>query len=102
MAVMLRSLRIPSRIVNGFRGGEFNDVTGSYIIRARGTRTPGWKPTSPAMAQSTSIQPPRLPFLLSMAGDGLCCTWMLPASSGVSGSSITTSSIRSTLRPKSR
>ncbi|MCI0356261.1 MAG: DUF3488 and transglutaminase-like domain-containing protein [Acidobacteria bacterium] len=35
MAVMLRTLNIPSRIVNGFRGGEFNDVTGSYIVRAR-------------------------------------------------------------------
>jgi len=35
MAVMLRSIGIPSRIVNGFRTGEYNDVTGSYIIRAR-------------------------------------------------------------------
>ncbi len=35
MAVMLRTLNIPARIVNGFRGGEFNDVTGSYIVRAR-------------------------------------------------------------------
>lgn len=35
MAVMLRTLGIPSRIVNGFRGGEFNDLTGSYIVRAR-------------------------------------------------------------------
>jgi transglutaminase-like putative cysteine protease len=34
MAVMLRSLRIPSRIVTGFRGGEFNDLTGQYVIRA--------------------------------------------------------------------
>jgi hypothetical protein len=35
MAVMLRSIGIPSRIVNGFRNGEFNDVSGSYIVRAR-------------------------------------------------------------------
>ncbi len=35
MAVMLRTLGIPARIVNGFRGGEYNDVTGSYIVRAR-------------------------------------------------------------------
>jgi protein-glutamine gamma-glutamyltransferase len=34
MAVMLRSLGIPSRIVTGFRGGEFNDLTGQYVIRA--------------------------------------------------------------------
>jgi hypothetical protein len=35
MAIMLRTQGIPSRIVNGFRGGEFNDLTGSYVIRAR-------------------------------------------------------------------
>jgi len=34
MAVMLRSLRIPSRIVTGFRGGEFNDLTDQYVVRA--------------------------------------------------------------------
>lgn len=34
MAVMLRSLRIPSRIVTGFRGGQFNDLTGQYVVRA--------------------------------------------------------------------
>jgi len=34
MAVMLRSLGIPSRIVNGFRTGEFNDLTSEYIVRA--------------------------------------------------------------------
>ncbi len=35
MAVMLRSIGIPSRVVNGFRTGEFNDVTGQYVVRAR-------------------------------------------------------------------
>ena len=34
MAVMLRSLGIPSRIVTGFHGGEFNDLTGQYVVRA--------------------------------------------------------------------
>jgi hypothetical protein len=34
MVVMLRTIGIPSRVVNGFRGGDYNDVTGSYIIRA--------------------------------------------------------------------
>ena len=34
MVLMLRTIGIPSRVVNGFRGGEYNDVTGSYIIRA--------------------------------------------------------------------
>ncbi|HEV8525753.1 MAG TPA: DUF3488 and transglutaminase-like domain-containing protein [Terriglobales bacterium] len=35
MTIMLRTLGIPARIVNGFSGGEFNSVTGSYIVRAR-------------------------------------------------------------------
>lgn len=35
MAVMLRTLGIPTRIVNGFRGGEYNDLTNSYIIRQK-------------------------------------------------------------------
>lgn len=34
MAVMLRSIGIPSRLVNGFSGGELNDLTGQYVIRA--------------------------------------------------------------------
>ena len=32
MAVMLRTLGIPSRVVNGFRSDEFNDLTGNYIV----------------------------------------------------------------------
>jgi len=34
MAVMVRTLGIPSRIVTGFRTGEFNDLTGQYVVRA--------------------------------------------------------------------
>ncbi|HXM68319.1 MAG TPA: transglutaminaseTgpA domain-containing protein [Candidatus Acidoferrum sp.] len=35
MAVMLRTLGIPSRVVNGFRSDEFNDLTANYVVRAR-------------------------------------------------------------------
>jgi protein-glutamine gamma-glutamyltransferase len=35
MAVMLRTLGIPSRVVNGFRTDEYNDLTGNYVVRAR-------------------------------------------------------------------
>jgi transglutaminase-like putative cysteine protease len=34
MAVMLRSLHIPARLVTGFRTGEFNDLTDRYVVRA--------------------------------------------------------------------
>jgi protein-glutamine gamma-glutamyltransferase len=33
MAIMLRTLGIPSRVVNGFRSGEFNDLTSQYLVR---------------------------------------------------------------------
>jgi hypothetical protein len=35
MAVMLRTLHIPSRVVNGFTNSDFNDLTGNYVVRAR-------------------------------------------------------------------
>jgi protein-glutamine gamma-glutamyltransferase len=34
MAIMLRAVGIPSRVVNGFRTGEFNDLTSQYLVRA--------------------------------------------------------------------
>ncbi|GAC1429328.1 MAG: hypothetical protein NVS1B11_14740 [Terriglobales bacterium] len=34
MAVMLRTLKIPSRVVNGFRSGEFNDISAQYVVRS--------------------------------------------------------------------
>jgi protein-glutamine gamma-glutamyltransferase len=34
MAVLLRIVGIPSRVVNGFQTGEFNDVSAEYIVRA--------------------------------------------------------------------
>jgi transglutaminase-like putative cysteine protease len=35
MALMLRIVGIPSRVVTGFRTDEFNDLTGSYVVRAK-------------------------------------------------------------------
>ncbi len=34
MAVMLRTIGVPSREVNGFLPGEYNDLAGDYIVRA--------------------------------------------------------------------
>ena len=66
MAVMLRTLGIPTRVVTGFRGGEYNDLTGSYIIRGRDAHAwvevffpnQGWvtfDPTAYAPAQGPSF-----------------------------------------------
>ncbi|HEV2859820.1 MAG TPA: DUF3488 and transglutaminase-like domain-containing protein [Pyrinomonadaceae bacterium] len=33
MAVMLRSLRVPARVVNGFQTGEYNPAADAYVVR---------------------------------------------------------------------
>lgn len=33
MAVMLRSIGIPARVVNGFQMGEYNDISGLWVVR---------------------------------------------------------------------
>jgi len=35
MAVMLRTIGIPSRVITGFRGAQFNQLNSTYIVRAR-------------------------------------------------------------------
>ncbi len=66
MAIMLRTLGIPTRVATGFRVGEFNDLTGSYIVRARDAHAwvevffpnQGWTtfdPTAYAVVANTSV-----------------------------------------------
>jgi len=66
MAVMLRTLGIPSREVNGFLPGEFNDLAGDYIVRASDAHSwveayfpgSGWvtfDPTPPSNASDDGI-----------------------------------------------
>ena len=33
MAIMLRVVGVPTRMVNGFLAGEYNAIAGSYIVR---------------------------------------------------------------------
>ena len=66
MAVMVRSLGIPARYINGFLPGEFNSVGGDYVIRASDAHSwvevyfPGYgwitfDPTPGAPAQPMSL-----------------------------------------------
>ncbi len=66
MAVMLRSLGIPTRLVNGFLQGSFNDLSGQYTVRASDAHTwvevyfptYGWvsfDPTPPAGRSSQAL-----------------------------------------------
>jgi hypothetical protein len=60
MVVMLRAVGIPSRIVNGFRAGEYNDVGSNYIIRGKDAHSwveayifeKGWQPYDPTPAST--------------------------------------------------
>jgi protein-glutamine gamma-glutamyltransferase len=62
MAVMLRTQGIPSRVITGFRGGEFNNLTGDYIVRASDAHSwveayfpgQGWASFDPTPADTTA------------------------------------------------
>ncbi len=74
MTVMLRSLGIPSRIVNGFLPGEYNDITQQYVVRGRDAHTwvevffpnQGWITFDPTPAAGT----------ISSMGWGRFSQWM--------------------------
>ena len=61
MTVMLRTLGIPTRMVNGFLPGEFNDISELYVVRTSDAHswveayfpTLGWIPFDPTPAAGT-------------------------------------------------
>jgi transglutaminase-like putative cysteine protease len=99
MAIMLRTLGIPSREVNGFLPGEYNDVAGDYIVRASDAHSwveayfpgSGWvtfDPTPPGAEDATGLFS-RLAMSIGFS------------STGTSGSLTTISRIRSNWRETS-
>jgi hypothetical protein len=87
MAVMLRSLRIPARVVTGFQSGIYNPVSGWYIVRASDAHSwveaylprRGWTtldPTPPAADQSSASVWARFGFYLD-AADTFWQEWVL-------------------------
>jgi len=81
MAVMLRSLGVPSRVVNGFSGGEFNDVSSQYVIRASEAHSwveayvpgEGWVEFDPTPAGGALTETHSNRFMLYM--DALASFW---------------------------
>lgn len=80
MAIMLRTLQIPSRVVNGFRGAQFNDLTSSYIVRASEAHTwvevyfpgYGWStfdPTPPDPGSTSILRNSRMGLYLDAVGE---------------------------------
>jgi transglutaminase-like putative cysteine protease len=80
MAVMLRTLGIPSRVIAGFQSGVFNPVTASQIVRASDAHSwveawiagKGWTTYDPTPADPRASAPGlagRISFLLDAAGE---------------------------------
>jgi len=63
MAVLLRTVGIPSRVVTGFRGAQYNQVNSTYIVRARDAHSwveayipgAGWTTFDPTPAGSAPV-----------------------------------------------
>jgi len=81
MAIMLRTVGIPSRVVNGFSGGEFNDLTSQYVIRASDAHSwveayipgEGWMEFDPTPSSGVQIQTQWKRFMLYM--DAISSFW---------------------------
>ena len=64
MAVMLRHLQIPSRLVTGFTAGEWSPLTGSWLVRQSDAHSwveawiagRGWTPFDPTPSQAGTLQ----------------------------------------------
>jgi transglutaminase-like putative cysteine protease len=62
MVVLLRMLQVPCRIVNGFQGGEYNEVGEDYIVRGSNAHSwvevfltgKGWTPYDPTPASTAN------------------------------------------------
>jgi hypothetical protein len=87
MAVMLRTLGVPSRVATGFQGGYFNDVSDLYVLRASDAHAwveawidgRGWvtfDPTPPASAAHTVGLGERVNMYLD-AADSLWSQWVV-------------------------
>lgn len=63
MAVLLRTVGIPTRVITGFRGAQFNQVNSTYIIRARDAHSwieayipgAGWTTFDPTPASDAPV-----------------------------------------------
>ena len=81
MAIMLRTLGIGSRVVNGFAGSEFNDLTSEYVVRASDAHSwveayipgEGWMEFDPTPSGEGQFHSPWDRFLLYV--DALSSFW---------------------------
>ena len=91
MAVMLRTLGIPSRVVTGFQSGIYNPISGSQLIRTSDAHSwvEAWLPRS-RLDHVRSHAARSEPAHASPPGRGWASTPTRPTSSGRTGCSTTT------------
>ncbi len=83
MVVLLRNLGVPSRIVNGFRGGDYNEIAGDLVVRARMAHSwvevfipdSGWSSFDPTPAAIEGSQQTRLFKTFNNCLDALDLFW---------------------------
>ncbi len=82
MAVMLRSLGIPSRLINGFRTGEYNSIGGNWTVRCYDAHSwveayfapYGWMEFDPTPPEPARSKPAAIRFLSNLA-DAIDLWW---------------------------
>jgi protein-glutamine gamma-glutamyltransferase len=83
MVVLLRALRVPARIVNGFQAGEYNEIGENYVIRGRDAHSwvevwiqgAGWIPFDPTPASSEPFLRSHLSIVLGNYLDAFELFW---------------------------
>ncbi|RME02319.1 MAG: DUF3488 domain-containing protein [Planctomycetota bacterium] len=84
LVLLLRSIQLPARLVNGFRGGEYNHLGNYYIIRQKNAHAwaelflgnIGWIPLDPTPPSNRQQQNTTSPFSLTHWLDYLRMQWM--------------------------
>ena len=83
MVVLLRALRIPARIVNGFQAGEYNEIGENFVVRGRDAHSwvevwiqgKGWLAFDPTPASAEPLSRSRLSIVLGNYLDAFELFW---------------------------
>ncbi len=83
MVVLLRALKVPARIVNGFQAGEYNEIGENYVIRGRDAHSwvevwmqgTGWTPYDPTPASAEPLLRSHLSIVLGNYLDAFELFW---------------------------
>jgi protein-glutamine gamma-glutamyltransferase len=83
MVVLLRALKVPARIVNGFQAGEYNEIGENYVIRGRDAHSwvevwlqgTGWTPYDPTPASAEPLVRSHLSIVLGNYLDAFELFW---------------------------